>query len=71
MTKKSIQWDIMNGTAIQTDNRTNRLRKLEVEVVRLKEEIAEMILLEDKSEAVSVYSMSYEQQAELDGRARL
>ena len=59
---------INNGANYQS----NRLTELEKMIEDMKNEVAEMILLESgASEAVSAYDMSYEEYMELHGQARL
>jgi len=68
--KKVAGMRITDGTNYATkDHKT--LLQLERSVDNLKEEIAEMILLESQPEAVSVFDMSCEEYVELPGNVRL
>lgn len=61
---------------VTTDNAAgkqlvNTLNRIVDEINKLKYDIAELILLENKQEAVSVYKVSYEEYVELPGNIRL
>lgn len=63
----------MNGSLYEQiiDNHISNIDKLEKDMIKLKEEFVEMILLDDLPKQIDVYTMTYEQQAELPKNARL